>query len=496
MAAWNGMQWIAGGSGTNTMAYSADGQTWVGLGSVVFGASGNAAAWNGSIWVAVGQCVTNTITYSSNGINWIGLGTTILGTGYAVAWNGTQWVAGGSYTAVTAPNALAYSSNGTTWTGSGTATFTQCNGITWGNNVWVAVGSGTYTMAYSTNGTSWTGITSVFSTAGYGITWNGVRFVAVGTGAYTIMTSLNGTTWANVTTGTSLFTTGYSVCWNQTRFVATGSGNRFAYSPDGLNWYIGDQPAPYIYLPFQNSTKDVMGVSTLTVSGTGITYITGKVGQYAINFNNIVYNTGNFIVGTYTFPTNFTVSGWFNSTNTAYATGQQVIFSTNGGNILFYILSGSLYYYTVTAGNFASIAVSSNTWYYFMITYQASGTTALYLNNVLIGSYNNTSANGTTSNKFSIGSYDNSNGTSNFLGYMDDYRIYNYALTAPFVTQPLFTAGYGVASNPRIGAVIVDSQLSLNQTGNGLNSKLDVVSDSYFQNTYKEFTANITSHAF
>jgi hypothetical protein len=60
----------------------------------------------------------------------------------------------------------------------------------------------------------------------------------------------------------------------------------------------------------------------------------------------------------------------------------------------------------------------------------------------------------------------------------------------------IFTTGYGVASNPRIGATVVDSQLSLYTSGNGLNNKLDVISDPYFHNSYKEFTANITSHNF
>ena len=492
--AWNGTMWVAGGSGANTVAYSYDGLTWTGLGSTIFGASGYAVAWNGTMWIAVGQCLTNTINYSYDGITWTGLGTSTFGTaGRAVGWNGVQWVAGG----YNSTGLLATSTNGLTWTPStnGSAIFsTQVNGLVWGGNIWVACGQGTNRLAYSTDGSTWTaGTGTLFSTAGYGVTWNGTRFVAVGTGTYTILTSTDGKAWSNVTTGTSLFSIGYSVCWNQTRFVATGLGNRFAYSADGLNWYIGDQPAPYVYLPFQNSTKDVMGVSTLTIYGTGITYTTGKVGQYAINFNNTSNTTGNYIVGTWVYPASYTVTGWFYCTNASLAV-QQTLFCANSG-ILLFVASGSLQYYTPNGSTFASVSVSNNIWYFFTMVFQTSGFTGLYLNGVLINSYSNSGGTNTITNKFAIGAYDNAANGTNFIGYIDDYRIYNSVVIPPYVPpQPLFTAGAGVASNPRIGATLVDSQLTLGQTSYSNSNKLDIMSDPYFQNGSTEFSANITVH--
>jgi hypothetical protein len=69
---------VAVGNGTNSIAYSRDGITWTGVTlKTIFSSSGNAVAWNGTIWVAVGNGDDNTIAYSSDGITWIGLGTSV-----------------------------------------------------------------------------------------------------------------------------------------------------------------------------------------------------------------------------------------------------------------------------------------------------------------------------------------------------------------------------------------------------------------------------------
>ena len=82
-------RYVAVGRGTNnTLAYSSDGITWTGLGSIIFSFSGYGVAWIGSRWVALGEG-TNTIAYSSDGITWTGIGQSIFSiTGLGVAWNG------------------------------------------------------------------------------------------------------------------------------------------------------------------------------------------------------------------------------------------------------------------------------------------------------------------------------------------------------------------------------------------------------------------------
>ena len=519
---WNGIMWLAGGSGANTVAYSYDGLKWTGLGSTIFGTSGYDFAWNGSLWVGVGQGTT-TIAYSYDGINWsnVSNSTTIFNTaGYFIDWNGTQWVAGGS----SSPNAvIATSTNGLVWTPStnGSAIFTsQVNGLTWGNNLWVAVGQGTNTMAYSTNGSTWTAITgTVFTTAGNEVTWNGSRFVAVGTGTYTILTSTNGTSWSNVTTGTSLFSIGYSVCWNQTRFVAGGTTALLGVTPG-------------VYCPFDNSVSDVQGgitsqyvitngwfsdTSHLTLYPGTITYSQGIVGNYAISCSlagsivaNYTFNTTAFTVAFWVYPT-----AWPNTVFTLYGqvltalTGQPYFgVYVNGSNQL-YILVGGVTTYTGT-----NTTVNLNKWSHITLVY-ASNTLSVYVNGVV----SNISISITISSALSYGLGFCYSAPYTFVGSLDDFRIYNSALSATQIaalyTNPFSSTAYspdglnwypspgtsvvatttnGVASNPRIGAVVVDSQLTLNKTGVNASNKLDIVSDTYYQNGCTEFSANITVH--
>jgi hypothetical protein len=209
--------------------------TWRGLGTSVFSTQGKGVAWNGSMWVAVGSG-TNSIAYSYDGVTWIGLGVLVLTQGNAVAWSGTMWVAVGSGT-----NSIAYSYDGITWTGLGNILFSG-NGVAWNGSLWVAVGSGANTIVYSYNGTTWIGLgatSPIFTSSGNGVAWNGDRWVAVGSGGNTILYSTNGLTW--IPAASSCFTTaGNGVSWNGTRWVATGVGTiGIGYSSDGSTWTGG-----------------------------------------------------------------------------------------------------------------------------------------------------------------------------------------------------------------------------------------------------------------
>jgi len=64
---WNGLQWVAGGSGGHSIIYSSDGDTWTAATSADALASTIVdIAWNGNYWIATG----NTTIYSPDGINW------------------------------------------------------------------------------------------------------------------------------------------------------------------------------------------------------------------------------------------------------------------------------------------------------------------------------------------------------------------------------------------------------------------------------------------
>jgi hypothetical protein len=131
--------WVGVGTGTNTIAYSTNGKTFLGLGTTIFSIKGNGVSWNGNIWVAVGSG-TNTIAYSYNGINWFGgiNSNNIFTEGISVAWNGYIWIVGGSGIS----NTMAYSYDGINWTGLGFIFKDYCRRIEWNGNLFVAVGGG------------------------------------------------------------------------------------------------------------------------------------------------------------------------------------------------------------------------------------------------------------------------------------------------------------------------------------------------------------------
>jgi hypothetical protein len=285
--AWNGQMWIAGGNVNNTLAYSYDGINWTGLGKTIFSEWCGGIVWNGIMFVACGSG-TNGLAYSYDGINWTGAGTSILFQGDGVAWNGTLWVSvgeGGS-----SSNTIAYSYNGTTWTGLGKNLFTNAYNISYNGTLFVAVGDSTlHKMAYSYDGLVWVGLgISIFSTRAYSITWSGEMFMAGGEGTNTLAYSYDGIRWiglgANIFTnrvwgisnnaayenritvrkrmsivggrgantlsysydgitwkglGNSIFAGGcYGVAYNGTIWVAVGYTNtKFAYSYDGIQWF-------------------------------------------------------------------------------------------------------------------------------------------------------------------------------------------------------------------------------------------------------------------
>jgi alpha-tubulin suppressor-like RCC1 family protein len=233
----NGTIWTAGGQGTNSLAYSYDGINWTGLGTSIFSTYCHALLWNQTMCVAVGG-TTNTIAYSYDGLNWVGLGNSILSSGYGVGWNGTMWIVVGNNTS---PNrSMCYSYDGINWTGvNSNAIMSQVIGIVWNGNMWVAGGNGTNSLAYSYDGISWTGVNSnAIMSQVRGIVWNGTMWVASGFGTATIVYSYDGKLWTGVSNSNALTNgLGYGVSWNGKMFIMGGNPpNTFVYSYNGIQW--------------------------------------------------------------------------------------------------------------------------------------------------------------------------------------------------------------------------------------------------------------------
>ena len=429
--AWNGIMWLAGGNGGNGLAYSYDGIIWTGLGTTpVF--STNSIGWNGRIWVAVGN---SNISYSYNGINWTVNSSSIFTLLYGVVWNGTIWIVSG----VGSTYPLAYSYDGINWVGSAsTSIFTEGRKLAWNGALWLAVGGpgSTNHIAYSYNGINWIGLGNVFGNTAaicMSASFNSARphqltfppsvTVVTGSGANTLAYIMDGITWTG--SGTGIFSTeGNGVAWNGSIWVATGSGtNTLAYSTT--------IDTPYIHLPFENSTyADVIGNSVVTTTGS-TAFVTGYRGSNAVNMGNTAGSTAlQFVTGTWSGAPNFTVSFWFYANSVG---ANQVIFGSYNTYFNVYINTLnllSLYLPTGTTSNVLAIngpGITLSKWYQVTAVFQTGGTCSFYVNNTLYGTYTH-SGSLPTCTEFCFGTYGNGNVTKAFNGYIDDVKIYHYAV--------------------------------------------------------------------
>ena len=141
-------------SSFNTLGYTYDGIQWYGCGNTALQTRANHAAWNGSLWVAVGKSASTWFSVSRDGINWVYQPDTLFGEAFSIAWNGSIWVAAGEGAAFS----LATSTDGVTWAGvSGSKTIfvDRAIDIKWTGLKWVACGSPSI-VANSYDANTWT----------------------------------------------------------------------------------------------------------------------------------------------------------------------------------------------------------------------------------------------------------------------------------------------------------------------------------------------------
>ena len=162
--------WVAVGEGDNTIATSPNGTDWTGLGNTILN-QGAGVAYGSNLWVAVGGGGVNKIVTSPDGTNWAASisGNSIFTVAcLGVAWNGLLWVAVGDGT-----DKIATSPDGTNWAASisGNSIFSNsCQGVAWNSSLqlWIAVGVGTNTIATSSDGSTWIQRSTVNAIFSYG----------------------------------------------------------------------------------------------------------------------------------------------------------------------------------------------------------------------------------------------------------------------------------------------------------------------------------------
>ena len=230
-----------------------------------------------------------------------------------------------------------------------------------------------------------------------------------------------------------------AIASNELVYSSANSGATF--SPTGL----GQNNSPFIYIPFDGSSvADVMGNATYASGSSTVPVYTttlNKVGTQALSLVNTPSQSGNatnYQRWNWTGSANFTVSFWFNAQTPVVANSYQYIFTAYSGYFVVYLSPGGSLFLTIpSGGSYIAAAggtgiatlIAANTWYNVVATFQTNGQCSLYLNNTFIGSTANVGGAGSTS-FFSLGTFDVTL-TAPFNGYIDDFRLYNYAVTNP-----------------------------------------------------------------
>jgi hypothetical protein len=225
-------------------------------------------------------------------------------------------------------------------------------------------------------------------------------------------------------------------------------------------------------LTFDNTTADAMGTLSMSVTGT-MQYVPGMVGSSAIYFAN-EGNMGNSAASnrlqsgaTINSTVPMTVSLWLNATKAptsgvAYPTPFAIgIVSPGTDTLQIYFNYVNSTQFTATAWASSSVTSSTlniNTWYHMVLVFTPSSSLYFYINGSYVASTTSGVLAGTTGNSLRFA--DNISGSTRpYAGYIDDFRIYNTALTPAQVAGLYYSSpntGYVLYQQPIEGLNLAD----------------------------------------
>jgi hypothetical protein len=248
--AYNGSLWVIVGEttvGSNIKYTTNPASTWsnattpFGIGAV------NTVKWSGSYWLA-GTSGSTDLLISRNGIIWSNAGPAVrMDAKYDIAWNGVDWVAvGNNDTSDPSQATIEFTDINGVWQ-LGSNVFTgQGNAVTTNGRTWVALGtgisSGDAKMKYSFNASNWTDVTVPHLSTGNAVAWNGDLFLAGGSNGNSsnLMYSYNGVTWAYSQSPSGISTVN-SIAWDGQNWNIAGTAGslqKLAFSSDAINWSL------------------------------------------------------------------------------------------------------------------------------------------------------------------------------------------------------------------------------------------------------------------
>ena len=213
------IKWVICGNNTTqmpTIAYSYNGKLWEQVKSIIsIPGMFNSVAYNGNMWVAVGQARTFIIATSTDGIIWKlnDFSNQYNGSGQSICWTGSMWIAVGYTTQPATGWAIASivtSIDGLNWSriynsNNGNTYFSS---VAYNPSIKTLVASGGNSTAYSKDGINWTSINSS------AITDNGIMQITIINSQFVAAVMSNQANLINSTDG---------ITWN--RYNNTISGN-------------------------------------------------------------------------------------------------------------------------------------------------------------------------------------------------------------------------------------------------------------------------------
>lgn len=311
------------GPTNSKISYSTNkGLSWISAEDLENFSSCNSFAFNGSRWVAVGNC----IVYSKNGRNWFNAKmptddppTNITSIGY----NGSTWVAGGS-------GKIIYSTdNGVTWNNASGARPNSIKSIACNGSRWIATGDfGSYTV-YSNDGIFWYTVIDVPRRCNT-VAYDGTNWV-IGSSEEYMYYSSDGITF-NYALGDRLQYC-YSIAYNGSTWIAGGyqdSGNsRIVYSTNnGVNWtyatYANGSSLtnPIFSVAYNGSRWVAVGLNSTVIYSidNGVTWNDAS-GSFLQKMYSVAYNGSTWVAGGYSNPDNYNYYSTDNGVSWSRASG-------------------------------------------------------------------------------------------------------------------------------------------------------------------------------
>ena len=324
--AWNGSLFVAVG---NTIVTSPDGVTWTSRDTADAGYPLlRDILWTGTQFVAVGNTHDSAgnialMLTSPDGVTW--QRSDIGAVDYFVeriAWSGDRLVVtGNDYQTSTV---ILTSTDGVTWNHRSLNTLMVIENLVWGNDQFVAVGTNyednQYSILTSVDGATWMPRRS--DGPAYGVTWDNNRFVAT---AYNrMLTSVDGVVWTS--SNVNVYNTLSSVAWTGQQWVSVGVGGTILTSANARDWTRRD--SAIVKGGLEGITSNGQQFVAVGFNGTLITSSTGLnwTPRDAGGLNGL-----------------FDVA-WGNNQFVAVGYGQNVLTSPNGVTWTPHTLDGSSYY--------------------------------------------------------------------------------------------------------------------------------------------------------